>query len=158
MLTHSLNSISERCGCQLSCEKQNNPEISSISYKKHLSHFTHAVALPPGLPSQPGPRWKEPEPSLFGKCLSSHKQKRTRGWNQSMHLKAPWMQLGLWSALGPLAKESSAQPDTAPGRTPPPGSLSGFLLMGRRWGSSYEGRTQISGNHHTVDQNRFWQQ
>ena len=41
------------------------------------------------LPSQPGPRWKEP--ALFGRCLSSHKQKNKR-LNQSMHLKAsPWM-------------------------------------------------------------------
>ena len=40
-------------------------------------------------PFQPGARWKEP--SLFGRCLSFHKQKNKR-LNQSMHLKAsPWM-------------------------------------------------------------------
>ena len=46
VLADSLNSISERCGYQLSCENKQSWNLINFPQKAFLSHFTCAVALP----------------------------------------------------------------------------------------------------------------
>ena len=85
------------------------------------------------LPSQPGSRWKEP--SLFGKCLFFHKQRRIRGWTNLCAWNLP-----LGCSLAQVCSQSIgqrsplAEPDTgAGGEHHLQEAFSGFLPMGRRW-------------------------
>ena len=137
--------------------KTNNPEISSISHKKHFYLTSHVPWLCPvsSLPARSqvegaGLIW---EMSFFSQ--TKEQEAESIYAPESFPLDVAWLR----SAHSPLAK---GVPQTSLTLGLGAHTTSGKAsLVSYQWaegGILYEVRTQISGNYHTVGQNRFWQQ